>query len=115
MGRGERQPDEMAPAPRRRQETNSDDELAETVSVTLWIKRSKLDPEQVAVEVSAAAYGPDLCNDYDIPEADGRDVGPEPFNLGLLHGMVDEELAAALADELGAPYRGRSGIANQAP
>lgn len=115
MGRGERQQGEMAPTPRRSRETTSDDEHAETVSVTLWTKRSKLDPEQVEVEVSASAFGADLCNDYDIPEADGRDAGPEPFNLDLLRGLVDEELAAALADELGVPYRGRSGIANQAP
>lgn len=111
MGRGQRQQDEIAAAPRGRVVSSRDDERAEVVSVTVWVKRSLADPTRVSVEATASAYDADLCNDYDIPEAGGRELDAEPFTLGLLREMLDEELAEALADELRVPYRSRSGIA----
>lgn len=97
--------------PRSRAVSSRTDERAEVVSVTVWIKRSLADPTRVAVEATASAYDADLCNDYDIPEAGGREVDAEPFTLALLREILDEELAQALADELRVPYRNRSGIA----
>lgn len=113
MGRGSHREHEPAPSLRSAPHPPPapDDEPAEVVSVTLWIKRSLPEPQLVDIDASASGYDAELLNDYDIAEAGALEARAVPFSLETLLAVLDRDLARALARELDVPYEDRSGIA----
>ncbi|MGI8632517.1 MAG: hypothetical protein ACR2NA_08235 [Solirubrobacterales bacterium] len=76
--------------------------------MTIWIERSRPDPELVDLSVQASGYDADLLHDYDLDEAQTLEAVAVPLSLEAVRDVLDRRLARALARELQVPYESRN-------
>lgn len=81
--------------------------------MTVWVQRSREEPTLADLSVVATGYDGTFRSDFEITEADGLAAAAVPFRLEALRGILNRDLARAIARDLDIPYDEPRSIAPQ--